>query len=94
MCFHSAYKIARAMVVAKSRMEEGALDVTEISKHMDSLAKSVAAMSGFIAQARTIKNNGEKIEEGLAELQEAMEERINEVLAMIDKQPCGPNGAN
>lgn len=83
LCFQYAYKIARGMVVAKSRARESGVDISAVVEELDAMAKGVKSISAFITQARTVENNGRKMREGLEELKREMDRRFEAILPKL-----------
>lgn len=87
LCFQYAYKIARAVVVAKSVTQNGSLDLHVAVQDLDAMAKDVTTIEKLVSQAGTIERNGKNIKEALGILRQNLDDRIQNVLATIKDAP-------
>lgn len=82
--FESAYKIARALIVATTRKESaGELDIQKIEDHLDALAAWSDRIADMAKKARTIQNSGKLIEECANDLKDEMDRRVAEILVLL-----------
>lgn len=90
MFLDSAYKIARALIVATERKESaGELDLQKIEAHLDALATWSDRIAEMAKKARTIQNSGKLIEECANDFKLELDDRIVAVLNML--RQCGAN---
>jgi hypothetical protein len=83
----AAYKIARVQAVTAVRREAtGRLDLQRIRDHIDHLTGSVKAMGDLATKARTVKKNGADIENTLQRLKEDLEQRLEDMLNVLNVQ--------
>jgi hypothetical protein len=83
-CFESAYKIARAMVVATIRKEDtGELDFQQIEQELDGLAAWSQRIAEMAAKARTIQNSGAAVERTTSDLKCDLDARLERLLTLL-----------
>ncbi len=86
--FDSAYRIARARVVASTRKEAGGeVDFHRIQDQVDTLAAWSDRIADMTTKARTIQNSGRVIEQCANELKADLDQRVAAVLEVIGR--CG-----
>jgi hypothetical protein len=86
--FDSAYRIARAMVVASARKEAaGEVDFHKIQDQVDALAAWSDRIADMATKARTIQNSGRVIEQCANDLKADLDQRVAAVLEVIRR--CG-----
>jgi hypothetical protein len=82
--FESAYKIARALVVAGVRKQAaGEVDLQSIRDNVDSIQKSIACIADIATKARTIQKSGKLIESGVLDMQSELDERLASILRTL-----------
>lgn len=84
MFLDSAYKIARALVVAATRKEEaGELDLQFIQDQLDALTTWSDRIADMATKARTIQSSGKLIEQCANELKQDLDSRVSIVLKAL-----------
>jgi len=77
----TAYRIARAMAVAAQRKESASeVDLSKIENHVEALGQWAARLTEMAKKAKTIRNNGQFIEDLAHEMKVDIDERIQSVL--------------
>lgn len=85
----SAYRIARALVVATERKEAaGEIDLQKIQDQIDALASWSDRIADMAKKARTIQSSGKLIEDAATELKHDLDERVAEVVRMLRQSPA------
>lgn len=77
----TAYRIARAMAVAAQRKESASeVDLSKIENHVEALGQWASRLSEMATKAKTIRNNGQFIEDLAHEMKGDIDERVAAVL--------------
>lgn len=80
----SAYRIARALMVAAERKEAaGEIDLQKIQDQVDALSAWSDRIADMARKARTIQSSGKLIEEAANELKVDLDNRVEEVIRLL-----------
>jgi hypothetical protein len=88
LCFETAYKVARAIVIAAvGREAAGELDLASIGQHIDALLTWTARVTDMATKAATIQKSGKIIEETAQDLNRELNTRLSDVLRLLRAAP-------
>jgi hypothetical protein len=76
----AAYAVARALVIAASKVEKGGPNVAAIQQNADALAALAERLSEITTKAQTVINAGTAIDEVVRRLQAEIRQRVAEIL--------------
>jgi hypothetical protein len=80
----AAYKIARASIVASSRMDESdGIDLDNVRREIESLIRELERFAEMSTKAATIANNSKFIVDNLKETKEQFETRLSALVKML-----------
>jgi hypothetical protein len=80
----AAYELARVQAVTAVRKEAGGkLDLERIQQHIDGIAGWVPRLGEIVTKANTVQKSGSAIETTAKEIKEDIEERVDEILALL-----------
>jgi hypothetical protein len=86
--FWGAYEIGRALAVAAARKEaNGQLDLDRIRQHLDGIADCLPRLDEIVNKANTIESSAGKVRETAASIKDALKNRIDEILEMLELNP-------
>jgi hypothetical protein len=84
--FEAAYKIGRALTIARARKEEACeLDMDAIHEQLDALAAWSDRIADMATKARTVQNSGKAIEQCATELKLDFDTRLATILTTLKR---------